>query len=45
MTNCFSHDHESGKVSITDLPQSDVQVLGTPAEFERFIHFDVSELL
>lgn len=36
---------EGGKVSITDLPQSDVHVLGTPAELASFLQIDVSELI
>lgn len=35
---------EGGKVSLTDLPPTDVHVLGTPAELERFLALPTAEL-
>lgn len=35
---------EGGKISITNLPVSDVHVLGTPAELESFLTHDAAEL-
>lgn len=35
---------EGGKVSLTDLPSTDVYVLGTPAELERFLALPTAEL-
>lgn len=35
---------EGGRVSLSDLPLSDVHVLGTPAELDRFLQLPVREL-
>lgn len=35
---------EGGKISLTDLPPTDVHVLGTPTELERFLALPTAEL-